>query len=51
MGGYPVDDGELVLYFIFTFLSILSSLALYFFYQHCQGYAENDHREYVKILG
>lgn len=45
-----MDEGQLILYFVLTLLSILCSLLVYFYYQHCQGLAENDHQECVKIL-
>ena len=50
MGDYPVDGGQLALYFTFTFLSIIASLVLYFFYQHCQGFVDKDHQEYIRIF-
>lgn len=49
MGDYPVDGGQLAVYFIFTVLSLIASLATYFYYQHWSGLADRDHQEHIRI--
>jgi hypothetical protein len=49
MGDYSVNEGQLALYFIFTVLSLIASLLLYFSYQHCSGLADRDHQQHIRI--
>lgn len=43
MGSYPVDDNQMALYLSLTLLSILASLLVYLFYQHCLGLGDSDY--------
>lgn len=47
---YPVDNHQLTIYLVFTCLSIVASLIVYFAYQHCLGLAEKDHQEYLQFF-
>jgi len=42
MPKYPIDDTELTIYLIFTLLSIVVSICVYFIYQHFNTLAEDD---------
>ena len=48
--GYPVDDSQLTLYLVFTFLSIVVSLAVYCMYYHVLGWGEGDYLKHITIL-
>lgn len=50
MGSFPVDNGELALYFVFTFLSILASTVTYCLYHHSFRLAEPDYTEHMRFF-
>lgn len=46
---FYVDDGQLTIYLVFTFLSILVSLVGYCIYQHTGKMATRDYHRYLKF--
>lgn len=49
MGSYPVDDNQMALYLSLTLLSILASLLVYLFYQHCLGLGDSDYERLKRV--
>jgi hypothetical protein len=50
MGSYPVDDGQLALYFVFTFISIALSIAAYCIYFHGFKFADPDYTDHIRAF-
>lgn len=50
MGSFPVDDSQLALYLVFTFLSIALSIAVYCLYYHGFKFADSDYANHVKFF-
>jgi hypothetical protein len=51
MGEFAVDDAQLTIYLLFTFLSIAASLAAYCLYHHAFRLGDPDYRDHISILG
>lgn len=43
MGTFPVDDGQLALYLVFTFISLAISIAVYCLYFHGCKFSDADY--------
>ena len=50
MKDYPVQQSELAVYLVFTFLSLVTSLVCYCLYQHCLGSADRDYSTYTQFF-
>lgn len=47
MSQFEVNSTQLVVYLVFTLLSIVVSISFYCAYQHCFDLSEKDYRQYT----
>jgi hypothetical protein len=49
MGDFPVDDSQLAVYLLFTFLSLAVSIAFYCLYFHGFKFSDGDYAQHVSF--
>ncbi len=49
MGDFPVDDSQLAVYLVFTFLSLAVSIAVYCLYFHGFKFADGDYAQHISF--
>jgi len=50
MGTFAVDDGQLALYLVFTFISLAISIAAYCLYFHGCKFSDADYSQHIKFF-